>query len=139
MLHLDQLAPSGANELARQPLFIVGTHRQSGYKFRVFRRQWPDCDFSAGDSPRRLARQECRALVRQDESRCLFGCCEGVRVWRDDVFRGGLSMNHLGDVWVDMRRGQNPLVRAQIFETEFRIPSYGIAFRQCNITGRLSN
>jgi hypothetical protein len=56
MLHLDQLAPSGANELTRQPLFIVGTHRQSGYEFRVFPAQRADSNFIAGYSPRRLAR-----------------------------------------------------------------------------------
>ena len=103
----------------------------------MFLAQRTDSNFSAGDSPRRLARQECRALVRQDERRCLFSRCESMRVGRDDVFCGCLRLNHLGDVRVDVRRGQNPLVRAQIFEAEFHTPGYGIVSRQCNIARRL--
>ena len=94
-------------------------------------------NFIAGDSPRRLARQECRALVRQDERRRLFSRCEGVRVGRNDILCGCLRLNHLDDVRVDVRRGQNPLVRAQIFEAEFHTPGYGIVSRQCNIARRL--
>ena len=67
MLHLDQLAPDCANELARQPLFVIGARGQSGYEFRVFLGQRADSNFIAGYSPRRLARQECSPLMRQDE------------------------------------------------------------------------
>jgi hypothetical protein len=70
---------SGANELARQPLFIVGTHRQSGYEFRVFLAQRTDSNFIAGDSPSRLARRNAAPLCAKtsaDASSAVVKVCE---------------------------------------------------------------